>query len=101
MKQNASLRSVVGAVVVNWNDDDLFNVDDKRRLITYYAARNEGLSQWIASPVTEPRGARAKALEAHETGPDIVFRILQALGTFVAPVEGKRCRKRPRLYSPS
>lgn len=100
MKQNASLRSVVGAVVVNWNDDDLFSVDDKRRLNTH-AARNEGLSRWIASPVTEPRGARAKALEAHETGPDIVFRILQALGTFVAPVEGKRCRKRPRLYSPS
>ena len=33
--------------------------------------------------------------------PDTVFRILQALAASVGPVEGRRFRKRRRLYSPS
>jgi hypothetical protein len=60
VKMNASLRTVVGMLRIGYqrfdeDDRDLFNEDDKRKL-NYYATRNEGLSQWIASPATLPRG---------------------------------------------
>jgi hypothetical protein len=35
---------------------DLFNDQDNRQ-VNYYAARNQGLSQWIASPSSVPREA--------------------------------------------
>ena len=38
---------------------------------------------------------------AQATGPDTVFRILLALDTSIERAEGKRYRKRRRLYSPS
>ena len=102
VKKNATLRTVVGQMSVDDNEyEDLFHEDDKRKL-KYYSARNEGFSQWIASPATLPRGAWLQALKtAQEIGPDTVFLIFQAIGTLVGPVEGKICRKRPRFYSPS
>ena len=73
--------------------------------MNHYAARNEGLVQLIAAPATVNRGDRgawANAFSAAQaTGPDTVFRILLALDTSIERAEGKRYRKRRRLYSPS
>jgi hypothetical protein len=67
-----------------------------------YGVRNRGLSEWIAAPATIPRGAWPTAIEAARAiGPDAVIRILDAVGTSVGPIQGKRSRKRPRFFSPS
>ena len=97
VKSNASLRTVAGTL----HGTDFFDRVDKPKL-NIYAARNAGIAQRIAPPNTVDRGAWANALaKAQETGPDTVFRILLAPGSFAIPVEGKRSRKRPRRYSPS
>ena len=77
------------------------NENDKRKL-NYFAARNEGIYHLIVSPAKLRRGAWSKALAmAQETGgPDTVFRILQALGTSVGPVEGRRYCNNGGLYLP-
>ena len=98
VKRNASLLTVAGDVLY---DHHLFDENDKRKL-NCYAARNKGIAQLIACPATVPRVAWAKALEkAQVTGPDTVFRIVQAIGTFLGPFDGERCQKRRRLNPPS
>jgi hypothetical protein len=91
VKKNASLRSVCCFE---------FNHNQRRKLNSYFT-RNEGLSQWIAAPAMIPKGAWPMAIEAARgIGPDAVFRILSVLGSSVGPVEGKRSRKRPLVFSP-
>lgn len=73
VKKNASLRTVVA----NLYHGDFFDEDDKRNL-KEYAARNEDIYLWIASPASMCMGAWPKALEtALVTGPDTVFRLLR------------------------
>jgi hypothetical protein len=78
---------------------NVFNEEDKRKL-SFYASRNKGLSQWIASPPSVPMEAWPRALAAaRTTSSGTVYRVLQALGNSVGPVDGKRKRTIP--YSPS
>jgi hypothetical protein len=80
---------------------DLFSEEEDGKL-NYYAERNVALSQWIESSSSVPTEAWPRALAAARvTGPGTVYRILKAMGNSVGPVEGKRKRKRPILYTPS
>jgi hypothetical protein len=99
VKRNASLCVVAGEIDSS-NRDNLFNQEETRRL-NYYAERNKVVSRWIASSTSVPREAWPRALAAARvTGPGTVYRILQALGSSVGAVEGKRKRKRPIRYAP-
>jgi hypothetical protein len=104
VKTNSTLYSVLGEKVALGpmrTSTDLFEEDDNPKL-KYYAARNKGFSQWIASSSSVPREAWPRALAvARVTGPGTVYHILQMLGNSVGPVEGKRKRKRPIRYAPS
>jgi hypothetical protein len=117
LKTNASIYNVVGEMDEGYDDDDeeddddddeiedyfftnLFNEEDKRKL-NYYAARNKGLSQWIASSPSVPKEAWPRALAAARvTGPGTMYRILKVLSNSVGPVEGMRKRKHPIRYTP-
>jgi hypothetical protein len=71
IKQNASLHPVFGGA---------FDAEDEMALVSYLT-RNEFLGhQWIENPNAVPRAAWPAYLDAAQTtGPDTVFRILQAL----------------------
>jgi hypothetical protein len=71
IRRNASLSTVVAY--------DWFDNDDRMKL-NAYSTRNEFLGQWIENPTSVPRAAWPEYLTvAQTTGPDTVFRILQAL----------------------
>jgi hypothetical protein len=80
VKANASIYSVAGEKYQVGDGlffTDVFNEDDKRKL-NYYASRNKGLSQWIASAPSVPREAWPRALAAAQLiGPGTVYRILR------------------------
>jgi Ran GTPase-activating protein (RanGAP) involved in mRNA processing and transport len=88
IRRNASLRTVVVKVEDNGRKSDptpcLANYDmEKLMPLISYSARNDFLGhQWIENPNAVPRAAWPEYLDvAQTTGPDTVFRILQALTT--------------------
>jgi hypothetical protein len=86
------LYRVVGEIHEFDGDDNFTNMFDgaETRKSNYYASRNKCLSQLIASSTSVPREAWPRALAAAPaTGPHTVYRVLQALGNSVGPVEGK------------
>jgi len=98
VKNNFSLRSVES----RYEQRDLFNDDDKLRLV-FYADRNERLDQWVDNPQAVDRKVWPDALQlAQKAGPDSVYRGLQSvLGSDYVSLPGARKRKRPQHSSPS
>jgi hypothetical protein len=98
IKRNASLRTVV--VKAENGIDDWFDDNDKM-ILRSYSVRNHLLAQFENSMVAPPRAAWPEYLAvAGTTGPDTVFRILEALAPSLGPTEpepfvGGQCR-RPR-----
>jgi hypothetical protein len=77
--RNASLRTVAAKLE---NSEDLFDDHDKMMLRSYLVRnkRNKLLAQWIENPTLVRRAAWPEYLYvAQTTGPDTVYRILQAL----------------------
>ena len=90
VKNNFSLRSVESRL----DRRDLFNDDDKLRLV-FYADRNESLDQWVDNPETVDRKVWPEALTlAEKAGPDSFFRGLRSiLGGDSMSVQSGRKRK--------
>jgi hypothetical protein len=100
VRTNTSLYNVTGQKYLG-GDTDLFNEEADLHKLKYYAERNKALSQWFVSSLV-PREARPRALAAARvTGRGTVYRILQAMGNSVGPVEGQRKRKGPIRYTPA
>ena len=101
VKNNFSLRSVDG----NHSfppERDLFDADDKTRLL-FYADRNERLDQWVDNSETVGRKVWPEALKlAEQAGPDSLFRGLRSVlgGDFVKLRAGRK-HQRPQYYAPS
>jgi hypothetical protein len=83
VKRNASLSTVVALK----RDDSVSRMKwvdwfghDNSIILRSYMARNQFLAEWIENPTAVPRAAWPEYLAvAQTTGPDTVFRILQAL----------------------
>jgi len=98
VKNNFSLRSVES----RHEQRDLFNDDDKLRLV-FYADRNEHLDQWVDSPQAVDQKVWPDALKlADRAGPDSLFRGLRSVfeSDCVKSHAGRK-RKRPQFYIPS
>jgi len=89
VKENFSLQALIGRC----NGRDLFNDDDKLRLV-FYADRNERLDQWVDNPEKVDCKVWPEALKlAERAGPDSLFRGLQsALGSDYVSLGAKRRR---------
>ena len=101
IKQNGSLRTIIAKM----DDSDNWLNDQDRMKLSLYSTQNQFLAQWIEQPTAVPKAACSKWLAAAQvTGPDTVFRILQALAPTMELIrvgEQRRKRRRPDFYSPS
>ena len=90
VKNNFSLRSVES----RHDQRDLFNDDDKLRLV-FYADRNERLDQWVNNPETVDQKVWPDALQlAQKAGPNSLFQGLRTvLGSDYVSLPGVRKRK--------
>jgi len=100
VKNNFSLRSVDGKRAL---ERDLFDADDKKRLV-FYANRNKYLDQWADNPETVEQKVWPNALKlAEKAGPDSLFRGLRSAfgGDYVSLRAAGRKRKHPQYYVPA
>jgi len=102
VKKNFSLRSVHAYSRSGLDSNDIFNAEEKTRLV-FYADRNELLDQWATNPEqVNDRKVWPEALKlAEQAGPDSLFRGLHSvLESDYISVRAGRKRKRPRYYAP-
>ena len=99
LRKNFSLRSVDGKCAT---ERDLFDADDKTRLV-FYANRNKRLDQWVDNPETVEQKVWPEALKlAEKAGPDSLFRGLRlVLESDYGRLRAGRKRKRPQYYVPA
>ena len=106
VKNNFSLRSVKGTMRDVDVDvaSDLFERDEDKKTLAFYAKRNERLDQWVDNPeIVEQGKVWPEVLSlAQRAGPTALFRGLRSvLERDCVSLPGGRKRKRPQYYTPS